>query len=51
MTFLQLTTVFLFSVMLQSPSRSDGLAAWQQIYSVRTSPRCINCHTANDYPQ
>jgi hypothetical protein len=33
------------------PSRAQGLAAWQQIYSVMTSPRCINCHTAVNYPQ
>ena len=32
-------------------SRSDGLAAWQQVYSVLTHPRCINCHTATNYPQ
>jgi hypothetical protein len=32
-------------------SQSDGLAAWQQMYSVLTHPRCINCHTATDYPQ
>ena len=31
--------------------KSDGLAAWQQVYSVLTSPRCINCHTATSYPQ
>jgi len=30
---------------------ADGLAAWQQVYSVLISPRCINCHTASDYPQ
>ena len=30
---------------------SDGLMAWQHVYSVLTSPRCINCHTATDYPQ
>jgi hypothetical protein len=29
----------------------DGLAAWQKVYSVLTSPRCINCHTATNYPQ
>jgi hypothetical protein len=34
-----------------SDRRSEGLAAWQQIYSVLTSPRCINCHTATNYPQ
>jgi hypothetical protein len=32
-------------------NRSDGLAAWQSVYSVLTSPRCINCHTATNYPQ
>ena len=31
--------------------RTQGLAAWNQIYSVLTSPRCINCHTATEYPQ
>jgi mono/diheme cytochrome c family protein len=31
--------------------RTDGLAAWQKVYSVLTSPRCINCHTATTYPQ
>ena len=34
-----------------SDRRSEGLAAWRQIYSVLTSPRCINCHTATNYPQ
>src|ERR671938_152867 len=28
-----------------------GLAAWDQVYSVLVSPRCINCHTATNYPQ
>jgi mono/diheme cytochrome c family protein len=32
-------------------SAADGLNAWNQIYSVLTHPRCINCHTATDYPQ
>lgn len=32
-------------------SQADGLAAWQQVYSVLTHPRCINCHTATNYPQ
>jgi len=32
-------------------SQTDGLAAWQQVYSVLTHPRCINCHTATNYPQ
>ncbi|MEP6570591.1 MAG: hypothetical protein ABJC10_12535 [Acidobacteriota bacterium] len=30
---------------------AEGLAAWDQVYSVLTSPRCINCHTATNYPQ
>jgi hypothetical protein len=30
---------------------ANGLAAWQQVYSVLISPRCINCHTATNYPQ
>src|SRR5260370_42313554 len=32
-------------------TRMDGLAAWQLVYSVLTHPRCINCHTATNYPQ
>jgi mono/diheme cytochrome c family protein len=32
-------------------TKEEGLAAWQQIYSVLTHPRCINCHTATNYPQ
>ena len=35
----------------QQTSRAEGIAAWQQIYSVLTHPRCINCHTATAYPQ
>ena len=31
--------------------RAEGLAAWQKVYSVLTHPRCINCHTATNYPQ
>jgi len=30
---------------------ADGLAEWQRVYSVLTFPRCINCHTATNYPQ
>jgi hypothetical protein len=30
---------------------TQGLAAWEQIYSVLISPRCINCHTATNNPQ
>ena len=33
------------------PTSSAGLAAWDQVYSVLISPRCINCHTATNYPQ
>jgi mono/diheme cytochrome c family protein len=33
------------------PSTAQGLAAWEQVYSVLISPRCINCHTATEYPQ
>lgn len=32
-------------------TREEGLAAWQKVYSVLTHPRCVNCHTATDYPQ
>lgn len=32
-------------------TKEEGLAAWQQVYSVLTHPRCINCHTATNYPQ
>jgi len=32
-------------------TRADGLAAWEQMYSVLTHPRCVNCHTATAYPQ
>jgi len=31
--------------------REAGLAAWEHLYSVLTHPRCINCHTATNYPQ
>ncbi len=31
--------------------RPDGLTAWERVYSVLTSPRCVNCHTATNYPQ
>jgi hypothetical protein len=31
--------------------RVDGLAAWDQVHSVLIHPRCINCHTAGNYPQ
>lgn len=47
----------LVAVSLAKPSNktsakaTDGLAAWQQVYSVLVSPRCINCHTASNYPE
>lgn len=34
-----------------STTREAGLTAWQQVYSVLTTPRCINCHTATNYPE
>lgn len=35
----------------RSATPPEGLAAWQQVYSVLTHPRCLNCHTATNYPQ
>jgi hypothetical protein len=32
-------------------TQAAGLAAWQKVYSVLISPRCLNCHTATNYPQ
>jgi hypothetical protein len=34
-----------------TPNAAAGEAAWDSIYSVLISPRCINCHTATNYPQ
>lgn len=34
-----------------SANATEGEAAWDSVYSVLTSPRCINCHTATNYPQ
>ena len=39
------------SVQPDSQALAEGQAAWSQIYSVLTHPRCINCHTATNYPQ
>ena len=36
---------------LADPNLAQGLAAWERVYSVLISPRCINCHTATNYPQ
>ena len=55
-----LTMVFvlaLFAITIALAAKPDrvnpaaGLAAWDQVYSVLVSPRCINCHTATNYPQ
>ena len=55
-----LTTVFVlalfaitvsFAAKPERPTNTAGLAAWDQVYSVLVSPRCINCHTATNYPQ
>jgi mono/diheme cytochrome c family protein len=35
----------------ETASRDAGLTAWQRVYSVLTHPRCINCHTATNYPE
>jgi hypothetical protein len=43
--------VFRESASAAPPYRSDGLSAWQAVYSVMVSPRCVNCHTATGYPQ
>lgn len=32
-------------------ARDEGLQGWRAIESVITHPRCINCHTATDYPR
>jgi hypothetical protein len=32
-------------------TQAEGVAAWQEVYSVLTHPRCINCHTATNFPQ
>src|ERR1041385_989918 len=39
------------TVATAQPTAADGLAAWNKVYSVLISPRCINCHTATNYPQ
>jgi hypothetical protein len=52
-----LTTIGIVSIAVaQRQSRTvtanaNGLAAWEQVYSVLTHPRCLNCHTATNYPQ
>src|SRR5215213_7490243 len=47
----------LFAITISFAAKPDrvttagGLAAWDQVYSVLISRRCINCHTATNYPQ
>ena len=43
--------VFVNARIDERPTTEQGLAAWEQVYSVLTHPRCINCHTATNYPQ
>lgn len=31
-----------------TPSRSEGLSAWDDIYAVASHPRCTNCHVGDD---
>jgi alcohol dehydrogenase (cytochrome c) len=31
--------------------KSSGSPQWQAIYSVLTHPRCMNCHTLDDFPR
>lgn len=61
-TLIVVASIFLFaaiaivSASLAKPKtasrqKGDALAAWQQVYSVLISPRCINCHTASNYPE
>ena len=49
------TCIFLLmrhgNTVIADTTLSNGLAAWDQVYSVLISPRCINCHTATNYPQ
>ena len=35
----------------RASGQAEGLADWEQVLSVLVHPRCINCHTAVDYPQ
>lgn len=43
--------VFVNAKIADNNTTAQGLAAWEQVYSVLTHPRCINCHTATHYPQ
>jgi alcohol dehydrogenase (cytochrome c) len=33
------------------PPATGGSPQWKAVYSVLTSPRCINCHTTTNYPR
>jgi hypothetical protein len=48
---LAIPALALLTVSSDNPTTAQGLQAWEQVYSVLTHPRCINCHTATDYPQ
>jgi hypothetical protein len=61
-TLIVVASIFLFAAIVivsasfgkpkaASPQKADGVAAWGQVYSVLISPRCINCHTASNYPE
>jgi hypothetical protein len=44
--------LFLFvSLAFAGRMAADGLAEWEKVYSVLTNPRCVNCHTATNYPR
>lgn len=36
---------------IYAPPTTSGTEAWKKVYSVLTSPRCINCHTVTNYPR
>jgi hypothetical protein len=48
---LRINARMLALVLVVLAQTSDSLDAWQKVYSVMVSPRCINCHTATSYPQ
>ena len=50
-TSIALSTSATVSVHKDDANLPNALAAWEQVYWVLTSPRCINCHTATNYPQ
>lgn len=39
------------SVACRGGAKAEGLAAWNDVYSVLISPRCLNCHTATSFPE